>query len=117
MSAIFKRSGNKGVITLEGELTLPHAEELKGVFIKALQDADEVSIDFKNVRDVDLSCLQLFCAAHRSAVRLKKHVTFSKKPPTALLEAAETAGFTHLKGCKLGSAISCLWKAAGADHE
>lgn len=33
MSATLKQSGNKAVITLEGELTLPFAEELKGIFM------------------------------------------------------------------------------------
>lgn len=117
MSATLKQSGNKAVITLEGELTLPFAEELKGIFIKALMHADEVFIVFQNVQDVDLSCLQLLCAAHRSAVRLKKHVTFSEGPTTVMKKAVETAGFAHLKGCTLGSEKSCLWKAAGAHHE
>ena len=117
MSATFEQSGNKAVITLEGELTLPFAEELKGIFIKAFQDADEISIAFKNVQEVDLSCLQLFCAAHRSAVRLKKHLVFSEGQPMVMKKAVKAAGFAHLKGCKQGSEKSCLWKKAGAHHE
>ncbi len=117
MSATLKQAGNKGVITLEGDLTLSHAEELKGIFIKALADADEVSIDFLNVQEVDLSCLQLFCSLHRSAVRLKKRVVFSGSPPPALKKVSEAAGFAHLKGCKLDREKSCLWMAAGARHE
>jgi anti-anti-sigma regulatory factor len=117
MSATFKKSGNKGVITIVGDLTLPYAEELKGIFIQALLNTDYVFIAFNDVQDVDLSCLQLFCAAHRSAVRSKKHLAFRGSPPNVMIRAAETAGFSHLKGCSLGNEESCLWKAAGVRHE
>jgi STAS domain len=90
---------------------------LKGIFIKALQDTDEVSIAMENVQNVDLSCLQLFCSAHRSAVRFKKHVAFSGSPPPAMRNASEAAGYARLKGCKLDCEKSCLWMAAGAHHE
>ncbi len=117
MGATFKQSGTKGVLTLKGDLTLPYAEELKSVFIKALLDTDEVAITFENVHDVDLSCLQLFCSVHRSAVRSKKNVAFSSSPPIAMINAAEIAGFVHLKGCKLDCEKSCLWRATGAYYE
>lgn len=117
MSATLKLSGYKGVITLDGDLTLSHAEELKGTFIKALADADDISIVFSNVQDVDLSCLQLLCSLHRSAVRLKKSVVFSGSKPPAVRIASEAAGFAHLKGCKLDREDRCLWMVAGAHHE
>jgi anti-anti-sigma regulatory factor len=117
MNATFKQSGNKGFITLEGDLTLPNAEALKGICIKALLDADDVSIAMENVQNVDLSCLQLFCSAHRSAVRIKKHFAFSGSPPPAMRNAAKAAGYARLKGCKLDCEKSCLWMTVGADHE
>jgi len=118
MSATFIQSGDKGVVTLEGDLTLPHAEELKKVFLKALLKADDVAVGFGNIQDVDLSCLQLLCSAHRSAVRFKKQVAFSKGLPQELRNAAEAAGYVRLKGCRLDCEKSCLWmEAAGARHE
>ncbi len=117
MNATFKQSGNKGFVTLEGDLTLPHAEALKGIFIKALLETDEVSIAMENVQNVDLSCLQLFCSANRSAVRVKKQLAFQGNPPQAMRNAAEAAGYTRLKGCKLDCEKSCLWMTAGDYHE
>ena len=118
MHALFNQSGGKCIITLEGDLTLPHAEELKGIFIKALQDSDDVSIAMENVHSVDLSCLQLFCSAHRSAARFKKHLMFHGNPPPILRDASEAAGYDRLRGCKLDCEGSCLWmQAAGNSHE
>ena len=118
MSATFKQTGNRGVITLSNDLTLPHAEELKKIFIKALVDTDDVSIVMENVHDVDLSCLQMLCSAHRSAVRFKKKVSFSGNLPQALKDAVRAAGFERLTGCRLDCEKSCLWMAVtGANHD
>ena len=112
MSSMFTKTGDKGVVTFSNDLTLPHAEELKAAFLKALVETDDVAIVFENVQEVDLSFLQLLCSAHRSAVRLKKTVKFSAALPKVFTEAAEAAGFARLKGCKLDCDKSCLWMAA-----
>jgi hypothetical protein len=103
MRATFDQLDKKNVITLEGDLTLPYAEALKGVFIKALQESDDVSIAMENVHTVDLSCL------HRSAVCSNKHFMFQGNPPSVLRIAAEAAGYVRLKGCKVDCEGSCLW--------
>jgi anti-anti-sigma regulatory factor len=116
MQATFNQSGNKSVITLEGDLTLPHAEALKAVLTKALQESDDVTIAIVTVHNVDLSCLQLLCSAHRSAMRLKKQVTFIGSPPQAFNDAVEAAGLAGAAGCKLESGHSCLWMTVKGDH-
>jgi anti-anti-sigma regulatory factor len=117
MSAIFTRSGNKGIVTLDGDVTLPQAEELRRVLIKALVDADEVCLDMEKVRKVDLSCLQLLCSAHRSATRFTKKLAFRGSLPQALRDAVESTGFSRVTGCKLDCDKSCLWMTVtGAHH-
>jgi len=117
MSATFKQSGNSGVLTLAGELTLPHAEELKKALLRALLETDDVSIDFGSVQEVDVSCLQLVCSARRSAARLKKRVSLGGCLPPVVKEAAEAAGYARLKGCKLDCDKSCIWMVAGLGGE
>jgi anti-anti-sigma regulatory factor len=116
MSADQKQTGEEEIITLEGELTLPRAEELKSAFLKALARGDAVSIRFGSVQNVDLSCLQMLCSAHRSAVRMKKKVGVGGAIPKILSDAAEAAGYMRLKGCGLDFKNSCLWIAAGERH-
>ena len=69
MNATFKQSGNKGVVTLEGDLTLPHAEALKGIFIKALLSADEVSLAMENVQNGTWICPVCSCFVQLNGVR------------------------------------------------
>ncbi len=117
MSSIQNLSGDNGTIRLEGDLTMRNAPELKKMLIKALINSDAVTIQFGDVQDLDLSCLQLFCSAHRSALRLKKQIRFEGSPPKKLRETADAAGFLRLKGCKLDSDKSCIWiDAVGAHH-
>lgn len=111
MGATLNRSGDKAVITLDGDATLPQAEELRSALIKALIDSDDVAIVLENVREVDLSCLQLLCSAHRSAARLKKRVALSGDLPAVFRDTVAAAGFDRLKGCKLDTEKSCLWTA------
>ena len=117
MGVTLKRSGDTRIVLLEGDLTLPQAPEIRTAFMKALVEADDVLICFGNVRELDLSCLQLLCSAHRSAARLKKRVRFEGDVPKKLYDAADIAGYSHLKGCKFDAGKSCLWiAAAGANH-
>jgi ABC-type transporter Mla MlaB component len=118
MGATLRQSGDTRIVLLEGDLTLPQAPELRTAFMKALVEADDVFIRFGNVGELDLSCLQLLCSAHRSAARLKKRVRFEGGIPKKLSDMADAAGYSRLKGCKLDTEKSCLWLAAsGADHE
>jgi anti-anti-sigma regulatory factor len=118
MQATFNQSGNKSVIMLEGDLTLPYANALKEIFTKALQESDDVSVAIVTAHIVDLSCLQLLCSAHRSAMLLKKELTFIGSPPQAFNDAVEAAGLTHAAGCKLDNGHRCLWMTVKGDsHE
>lgn len=118
MGVAVKESGDKRSILLDGDLTLQNAESLRKAFLKALVESDNVSLVFKNVRNVDLSCLQLLCSAHRSAARLQKRLAIEGAVPKALKDAADEAGYCRLKGCKLDRDESCLWiSVAGGNHE
>lgn len=110
MSAEFTKSDDKGSILLEGDLTLPHAEDMRKAFMKAILDTDTITVSFGNVRDIDLTCLQLLCSAHRSAARFNKQIAFSGILPPLVRKAVVTAGYSHLRGCESAG-------ATGASHE
>jgi len=112
MSIKLKRTAKKGLILCDGELTLDHAEELRSVLIKALIDVDRVELDLEKVTAVDLSCLQLLCSAHRSAVRMKKLLALRHGRPDALDRAADAAGYLRRAGCTMDSQKTCLWRSS-----
>ncbi len=109
MSIIFEQTGNQGDLTLDGDLTLSQAGELRTLLIKALINADRVVLDFGSVTDIDLSALQLLCSAHRSAVRLNKQLIFSGEWPGLFKQAVNDAGYARFAGCHLDCENSCLW--------
>ena len=102
-------SGKQGSITLGGKLTVKRAEELRLLFMTALTEADDVEVDFGPVTEVDLSCLQLLCAAHRSASRIKRRFSLSADWPERFKQTVEDAGYVRLTGCRLDVDHNCLW--------
>jgi ABC-type transporter Mla MlaB component len=112
MGITLKRSGKKDLIQCSGELTLDHAEELRSALIKALIDVDRVELDMEKVTAVDLSCLQLLCSAHRSAVRMNKLLALRHGRPDELNRAADEAGYLRRAGCRLDSYKTCLWRVS-----
>ncbi|HSQ78774.1 MAG TPA: STAS domain-containing protein [Nitrospirota bacterium] len=104
-----QQSGKQGNITLDGNLTVSQAGEVRMLLIKALIDAEQVRVDFGSVTDIDLSCLQLLCSAHRSASRMKKSVSLSDDWPELFKKTVEEAGYSRLAGCHLDVDHSCLW--------
>lgn len=113
MGATFTKSGDSAVVTLSRDLTLPYAPDIRQVLIKALLDADSISISLEDVDEVDMSCLQMLCSTHRSAARLNKHLAFSATPPQVFCDMLAAAGFRRTTGCKLDTDKSCLWASCG----
>ena len=104
-----QQSGKQGNLTLDGNLTVNQAEELRMLLIKALIDAEHVQVDFGPVSEVDLSCLQLLCSAHRSAGRMKRRLSLSGRWPEPFEKTVKEAGYTRLTGCRFDVDHNCLW--------
>ena len=104
-----QQAGKQGNVTLDGNLTVGQAEGLRMLLIKALIGADQIRVDFGTVTDVDLSCIQLLCSAHRSAARMKRNVALSGDWPELFKKIVEEAGYSRHSGCRLDVDSSCLW--------
>ena len=98
------------MLTLGGELTIEQAVEIKKVLITALGNTTRLILDLENVREADLTCLQLLCSAHRMSVRLNKRLILSGKRSEAFRNLCKTAGFQRHTGCVLDEQESCIWK-------
>ncbi len=109
MGAKIKFTDGKAVLTFAGDLTVNQAPEIRMTFIKALIDADQVLLKFKNVSDIDLTFLQLLCSAHRSAIRLNKQITFDGSRPDLLKKTVDAAGYSRATGCRLDREKTCFW--------
>ena len=109
MEHSLERSGTLTTLTIEGELTLPHAEGLKAALLALLGEEGDVAVRLTRVTDMDLSCLQLLCSAHRTADAGGRNLTLSAEDPREFRRLREAAGFVREKGCGPGREHTCLW--------
>ena len=101
--------GNTDILALNGELTIARAVELKAMLTASLKRAENVHIQLEAVTAVDLSCLQLLCSAHRTALDLNKKLTLNCQESEVFMQVAEYSGYLRHKGCMPNTFECCLW--------
>ena len=106
-----KSKGKKKSIrlSLEGELTIKRATEIRELLLESLSRSQRVEVELGEVTDVDLSYLQLMCSAHRSASESGKSLILINQDVLLFTETKDTAGFTNGKECKHNHNNDCLW--------
>ncbi len=102
------QAGDTSILALEGGLTIEDAAELRTVIAEALAAATHLVLDLAGVPTADLCCLQLFCAAHRTAVRSGKTLELSNVGE-AFVRGMEETGYARHEGCLEGPFAGCLW--------
>jgi anti-anti-sigma regulatory factor len=103
------RSAGKSTVKLMGEWTIERAGELKGMLSEGLEGGECIVVDVEEIENVDLSCLQLLCAAHRASLREGKLLTLGGKRPDQFRKRVHEAGFSRALGCHKDPGKSCLW--------
>lgn len=109
MELTIEQSGAVGVLTVEGGLTIQNAAELKTALMKALDSVDHLVLNLDKVTEIDLSCLQLLCSAHRTLSSLKKQITIAGSQLETLRQTIEVAGYARHVGCSFDCNNNCLW--------
>ena len=109
MCPIMENASDAGILMLEGAFTIERANELKQLLVNALKDKNRVALNLEGITEVDLSCLQLLCSAHRTSMELKKRLTVEGRQPEVFQRAVKDAGFTRPVGCHKDPDKSCLW--------
>ena len=96
-----------GSLVIEGEMIIDHAEELKKIFLGALESKGSLDLDLERVSKVDLFGLQVLCSAHHFALKAGKELTVTGKQPEALQDAIIMAGYGHTAPCSADK--TCPW--------
>lgn len=109
MDCTLEQSGTVGVLTINGALTVGCASELKAALMKALETVEHLILNLAAVDELDLSCLQLLCAAHRTSQKLNKQLTIADNRPEAFRGTVCLSGYGRHIGCALDRTNSCLW--------
>jgi anti-anti-sigma regulatory factor len=96
-------------LTLDGELTLLHADRLKVELTSALDSFQRVVIDTQGLSAIDLACLQLFCSAHQSALSRGKELIFNQQQSEIFRKQIDQAGLIGAQHCSRQRGSDCLW--------
>lgn len=99
----------KKVLKIFGGVTVGEARALQEALIDVLDGASEVQVDLSEVTGMDLSGLQLLCAAHQSAVKGGKWLHITDGGNRELLDIIACAGFSRQVGCARDIKFSCIW--------
>ena len=102
-------SGTGGTLLLSGALTIQQALPLKEALVRASSEADPLTIDLEQVENMDLTALQLLCAAHRDWRRRGKKTTCKGTIPEAVHRIVRESGFS---GCAGDEDDIGLWTGA-----
>jgi anti-anti-sigma regulatory factor len=108
MDTCFEKSGDHGVLSVEGELTIEYAAGLKTALAEALNSGLHLILDVAKVAKTDVSCLQLICSAHKSAVLSGKTITL-RNTGGEFVRALKDTGFLRHVGCAPGTGDACVW--------
>ncbi|HJV34815.1 STAS domain-containing protein [Geomonas sp.] len=104
-------SDGKGGVELKvsGRLTVEGAAEFKDALREALAETAELVVDLTGLTEMDLSGLQLLCAAHGSAEVAGKSFRLVEGDNEVLRMIAAEAGFQRQAGCPQDVSKSCIW--------
>ncbi len=109
MDFTIEQSGAVGVLKVDGEMTVQYAGVLKAALLKSFDSVDHLILNLDKVTEIDLSCLQLLCSAHRTSAKLQKQLTITSNHPEALQQAVAAAGYARHVGCRFDCNKNCLW--------
>ncbi|MBA4391905.1 MAG: hypothetical protein C0399_13355 [Syntrophus sp. (in: bacteria)] len=97
------------ILTLDGELCIQDADEFRALLLQSIDAVDALTMNVASVTDIDLSCLQLLCAAHRTAIKVSKRLELDKEWPESFARVIGESGYARHDGCSLDKDHGCLW--------
>ncbi|MCP5102623.1 MAG: STAS domain-containing protein [bacterium] len=92
-----KITGNNdtGTLTLNGDLTIQNSDQLKDALQDAVSRFSEIIVCIESVENVDFSCFQLLCAAHKSAAKQEKSLAVVPPPGDEFMKLLEYSGLAR----------------------
>jgi len=96
LSVTVDRLETHWLIRLEGEFTLASAPELKRLLLEWLESGKDLQLDLERADEIDITLLQLLCAAGHEAARAGLGMV--SRVSEAAAAAAREAGFVRFPG-------------------
>ncbi|HAM53438.1 MAG TPA: hypothetical protein DCP92_23110 [Nitrospiraceae bacterium] len=109
------QSADQGVLVVGGSLAIENAAEIRKMLLDALEKSDRVVVRIAEDSEIDLSFIQVLCAAHHTAVKTNK--TFEMdRAPNAFSRAVQDAGYRLFQGPVNNREGTCP-RVTGGDNE
>lgn len=108
-AATSDKNRDGAILHFSGEMTLTYAGEVRTALLQALDCHQQVWVSLEGVTTLDITALQLLCAAHRYAVRKKRTFTFVFPPGRNILDTVLTAGYSRDGICISETEGCCIW--------
>ncbi len=101
---------DKSILALSGDLTVLHAHEIKKQIEDTLNISNGLILDLSDAKDIDITFLQILCAAHKSAVNNNKSIEIDKDSFRLIEKSLYRTGFIRQMGCLRENKNDCLFK-------
>ncbi len=110
-------AGKEGYLSLVGNLTMAEVQETQKVLLEAIEQVDTLYLDLKEIESVDVSFVQLLCAAHRECFLSEKDIFLQGGVSDIMEKLLASAGYSKQCGCYSAAKKSCLWSSCNNDHQ
>jgi len=104
-----QESGSDRILCLIGKWTIEKASRLKTILMEVMSGSERVVLNLEKTTEVDLSCLQLICSAHRASLNTDKNLSLHPGYHEAFKRLVRDAGYPRALGCHGDPRRSCLW--------
>ena len=96
MSVTVQRHESRWVISLEGQISVTSAVELKTLLLECLAAGKDLELDLERAEELDVTIMQLFWAAAREATRTGAGI--AGRASATAITAVREAGFAGMPG-------------------
>ncbi len=105
-------NGVTAELTLDADSTIENARALHEALFGPEASHGELVVNMSRVQQIDVTCLQLLCAAHHAATRDGRTLRLDEVSAAAG-NAMELLGFIRHIGCRDDRSGGCLWLGRG----
>lgn len=103
------RENGETVITSGDRLTIENAADFSRIIREALAVSHLVAIQFEPSVEIDITAVQILCAACKSASDNGRIFTYQGSRPQALADIITRCGAERCAVCKQNNDSTCIW--------
>ena len=103
-------------INLDGTLTIQVASVMKEKIFSMLKNNQDVVLNLVGAASIDLSFIQIICAAHRTARENGYRFQVNPDIPEDIASSIKYAGFAKNVGCGFEENENCIWRSISAKN-